>query len=179
MDNAQKKQLEKKAILEKIKASDRIMSSDVGQFIGVSPRTIQKWTDEGLVRTDDSLKQPGTGHRREYSAEDCIRCGIIKKLSDKKVPFKYITKIMDELESSRYIRAITLVEYAFLLVYENQGDNEFSAHWHAHFPKHEDLAPQWVEYTCRPDTERVCIFNMSLLGEKILNRIEKEIDKKK
>ncbi len=175
MERAKEKLLKKKIILAKIR-NQTFLSGQVGKFVGVSQRTIQKWTDDGHV--GEGMKTPGTGNRREYTAADTIRCGIIKNLADRKVPFKHIKSIMEELSSLNFINLIILTEYAFLIVYEKTGTVELSAEWHAHFPKDHEDAPKWVDLTCRHDTERVCIFNMALIGEKILTNIDTELDKK-
>ncbi len=175
MEREKEKLLRKRIILAKIR-HQTFLSSQVGGFVGVAQSTIQKWTGNGLVRK--GMIKPGTGNRRVYNSEDCVRCGIIKSLADRKIPFIQIKSIMDELSTLNFIDSIIATEYAFLIVYEKTGKVELSTKWYAHPPKNLEEAPKWVDLTCRHDTERVCVFNMALIVEKILINIDTELGKK-
>jgi DNA-binding transcriptional MerR regulator len=66
-----------------------------GSFSGVKLRTVQTWTDKGLLIAETE----GKGDRRKYDALQCIEIGIIATLSEITLPLKIIKKIMDDLRN--------------------------------------------------------------------------------
>jgi hypothetical protein len=71
-------------------------SKKAGSFSGVKQRTVQLWTEKGLI-IPGIADTTGTGERRRYSVLNCIEIGIIKALADLRISFKIIKQVMDWL----------------------------------------------------------------------------------
>jgi hypothetical protein len=69
------------------------LSKKAGSFSGVEQRTVQLWTERGLI-SPDIADTTGTGQRRLYGVLNCIEIGIIQSLAKERLSFKLIREIM-------------------------------------------------------------------------------------
>jgi len=74
------------------------MAGKAGSFSGVPLRTVQSWTEKGLV-IPDIAESTGTGSKRLYSVFNCIEIGIIKSLTNSRLSLKLINEIMETLRT--------------------------------------------------------------------------------
>ena len=80
---------------------NQFLSKKAGSFSGVPQRTVQYWTERGLV-IPDIADTTGTGSKRLYSVLNCIEIGIINSLTESRFHLKFIKKIMTYLRSEIY-----------------------------------------------------------------------------
>lgn len=76
------------------------LSKAAGSFSGVPQRTVQLWTERGLLQVPTT----GTGNRRRYSVINCIEIGILKSLSTERMSFENMLGIMQILHCSEAYR---------------------------------------------------------------------------
>jgi hypothetical protein len=74
------------------------LSKKAGSFSGVEQRTVQLWTERGLI-SPDIADTSGTGQRRLYGVLNCIEIGIIRSLAQERLSFKLIREIMAYLRA--------------------------------------------------------------------------------
>ncbi len=72
------------------------LSKQAGSFSGVPQRTVQAWTEKGLLKVPSA----GTGDRRRYSVMNCIEIGIIKSLTSERLSLELIADIMSTLHGN-------------------------------------------------------------------------------
>ncbi len=78
----------------------KYFSKKAGGFCGMPQSTVQLRTDDGcIIPAKDT--EGGTGHRRKYSILNCIEMGLIKAMSDSRVPVKKIKGVMFWLRTGR------------------------------------------------------------------------------
>ena len=88
-----------KRVKEKIsnpEESPGFLSKKAGSFSGVGQRTVQLWTERGLI-SPDVADTTGTGQRRLYSFLNCVEIGIIQSLAQERLSFRLIREIMTYL----------------------------------------------------------------------------------
>ena len=79
---------------------DRLFfSKQAGSFSGVPQRTVQSWSEKGLLSAAEDTTG-GTGNRRKYNVWNCIQIAIIKALADGRVRLETIAGIMNDLDSN-------------------------------------------------------------------------------
>ena len=70
------------------------LSAKAGSFSGVPQRTVQAWTEKGLV---GSTGTTGSGKRRRYSVLNCVEIAIVQSLAQDRLSIKLIGIIMEKL----------------------------------------------------------------------------------
>jgi DNA-binding transcriptional MerR regulator len=55
---------------------------NVSECIGLTPRLVQFYTEEGLVTPEGERKSQGRGHKREYSKKNLFEFALIKLFSE-------------------------------------------------------------------------------------------------
>ncbi len=85
-------------------------SYTIGEFASrmkVSPRTIDYYTRQGLLRPE----QPRRGHGyRHYSEEDCNRVALIKRLQKRKFSLQEIRQVLDSNGTQNILPAVESLE---------------------------------------------------------------------
>jgi DNA-binding transcriptional MerR regulator len=100
--------------IEKIK-NNTYLSTQAGKIIGIAQRTVQAWTDYGLV----IAKTAGTGDRRKYTATQIVELAVIKGLTDQKVPQQLIKKVMRQLRKGQAISRGLSHDHSRLVIFAN------------------------------------------------------------
>ena len=101
-------------MIEKFKPPSQIagknyLSARAGKFSGVPQRTVQAWTDAGLIIP--ATPTSGTGDRRKYSVLNCIEIGIIRSLSRDRLSFPVITQVMEALRTGSPLTLEQVLSY--------------------------------------------------------------------
>lgn len=78
-----------------MKNNSTFLSKKAGSFSGVPQRTVQAWTEKGLI---DSVTT-GSGDRRRYTVRNCVEIAIVKALAKDRLPFKIIYKTMNYIRT--------------------------------------------------------------------------------
>jgi DNA-binding transcriptional MerR regulator len=78
------------------------LSKKAGSFSGVPQRTVQLWTEKGLIKPEIA-DSTGTGNRRLYSVYNCIEIALIRSISESGLSYRIIRQIMEFL----YKKSIT------------------------------------------------------------------------
>lgn len=74
------------------------LTGKAGSFSDTPLRTVQYWTERGLVEPDIS-STTGTGSKRLFSVKNCIEIAIIKSLAEQRMHLKEIKIIMTQLRT--------------------------------------------------------------------------------
>jgi DNA-binding transcriptional MerR regulator len=96
-----------------ILASANLVKRDIAEILGKSPRTIQLWTDQGLVVPDIRPSQ-GKGIARVYSARNLLEFAMIDfMVMPLSIPIRTIKYIFDTLREGHcpYQRAVAGKDY--------------------------------------------------------------------
>ena len=157
------------------------LSKTAGKFSDVPQRTVQLWTEKGLIVS----RTRGTGDRRGYTVLNCIEIALIKSLARDRVSFKIIGKIMRELRKSTPLTLERALGYerAFLIIrhYET-GNIGVSCVSHERFGSRDgeidgrSFNKFWQDTTIPKDTEhvRTYIVNLKYIERKTLKRMLEE-----
>ena len=70
------------------------LSHEVGIHLAIPQRTIQGWTEKGLISASKGTK--GTGDRRLYSIFNLIEIGTIKNLRNLGLSIRLIEKMLSQ-----------------------------------------------------------------------------------
>ena len=106
-------------LIDRIKSKEFLFfSKKAGSFSGVPQRTVQHWTEYGLIApAEDTVG--GTGNRRKYNILNCIQIAIIKALTDGRVKKSTVSDIMERLNGYAGERLPFLLGFdeAFLVIH--------------------------------------------------------------
>jgi len=163
-------------------AEKTYLSKNAGKFSETPQRTVQAWTERGLVFSETT----GTGDRRRYTVFNCIEIGVIAALASDRLSFKAIDQIMSEL---RKATPLTLEEAladnrAFLIIrfYESQKVGVTCVSDERYGPRSgikgekRDFKTFWVDTTVPEDPEHVktLVVDLSYIAKNILAQMLKE-----
>lgn len=77
------------------------LNKDAAPIIGISPRTLQSWTDKGVVRP--IREATGGGSKRGYSYLNLIEAGLSKRLIEKGLGIQAVKRILTNIRESNLI----------------------------------------------------------------------------
>jgi len=97
------------------------LSKKAGEIAGVPQRTVQSWTEKGLIIPDIS-DTTGTGDRRRYSIVNVIELAVIKALSRERLSYKAIRGITEFLQFIKGYHKVNDQVYLHLAI--NNNDTE-------------------------------------------------------
>lgn len=147
-------------------------SKKAGSFSGAAQRTIQTWTEKGLISDPGTT---GTGIRRKYTALNCIEMAIIKALADMRIGLPIIKEVMEVLRRNNNLLGFLKLDYAFLFV--NFKDDGTIDHYGFGFDK-EDIEARrkiisgaWMHETFRPDCVTSITINLTKIAEQVLSKM--------
>ena len=151
----------------------QFMSKKAGRFSGVPISTVQHWTEKGLVVSETT----GTGDRRKYSILNCVEIGLIKRMADDRLSFKYIAQVMDFFRTFKMMIPALEKEFSFLVIRELPGEDrlDFDLFFDSKESK-ENIShlKNWYKKTAPKRTEKILVYNISLVAQRIFKAIEKE-----
>ena len=152
--------------------NDKIfMSKKAGSFSGVPQSTVQAWTDKGYVI---STETGGTGDRRKYSALDCVEIGIVKKMSDDRVSYKIIGRVMDTLrgETQNWLDS----EYVYIIIRESKLDIPnvtilSIVPIKGRIATDQKTLEKWYAETAQTGFEKVLIYDFTKIAARVLRKV--------
>ena len=103
----------KSLIPDHLREHEGWLSKKAGSFSKTPQRTVQLWTERGAI-VPDVHETSGQGDRRRYSARNCVEIGIVKALSDMRVPFKQIKSAMRYLRDKGWLENYLSHDNGFL-----------------------------------------------------------------
>lgn len=150
----------------------RFLSAKAGSFSRVPQRTVQAWTEAGLVLADTR----GTGDRRRYSVMGCIEIAIIKALRDAGLDLSLIGHIMHFLRKYRpsNLERLLADEEGFLVVKMGQK-GRITPQVVTHAKARQDnlsVLKYWKQLTLPRDCDQVLVVNITRIANRILSRIK-------
>lgn len=163
-------------------AGKTYLSKAAGKFSKTPQRTVQAWTERGLVISETT----GTGDRRRYTVLNCIEIGVIASLAEDRVSFKVIDQAMREI---RIGTPLTLEQAlgdnrAFLIIrfYESQEvgvscvSNERFGPRSGIEGEKRDFKTYWVDTTVPKDKQHIKthVIDLSYIKRKMLEQMLKE-----
>jgi len=148
------------------------LSAKAGSFSKVPQRTVQAWTEAGLVLADTR----GTGDRRRYSVMGCIEIGIIKALRHAGLDFGLIGQVMRFLRKYRpnNLERLLAVDEGFLVVKVGQK-GRVTPHVVAHAKTREDnlsILKYWRLLTMPRECDQVLVINVTRIAYRVLSQIK-------
>jgi DNA-binding transcriptional MerR regulator len=163
-------------------AGKTYLSKATGKFSKTPQRTVQAWTERGLIVSETT----GTGDRRRYTVLNCIEVGVIASLAEDRVSFKIIDQVMCELRKGT---PLTLEQAlgdnrAFLIIrfYESQKigvtcvSNERFGPRSGFGGEKRDFKTFWVDTTVPEDEQHIktLVIDLSYIQRKIVGQMLKE-----
>lgn len=152
--------------------NDKIfMSKKAGSFSGTPQSTVQAWTDKGYVISTETT---GTGDRRKYSIMDCVEIGVIKKMSDDRIPVKSIVKVMKNLrDKTQFFLAY---DYAYIIVREGKTNIPNVTivpimTIDGRVKTDQKTLENWYANTAQTAFERVLIYDLTKIAARVLKEI--------
>lgn len=156
--------------------SKGFLSRQAGSFSGVPQRTVQGWTERGLI-TPDIAGTTGTGSRRLYSVENCIQIGIIKALTTQGLPIRQISFIMSQMLTKTKLWELLEEPVAFLTVHLPPFDYtivspQLSITTFERAPSSDRKGSGWWKTTAPIDCDAVLILNLTRIAKRVVEKIE-------
>ena len=151
------------------------LSGMAGSFSGVPQRTVQKWTEDGLVVL--SAAPLGTGDRRKYSILNCLEIAIVRRLAKDRVSFKEISQVMEFLRIDFVLIPALQWDFAFLVIKEKAGDDKkefILTKTQKDGESSISYLKKWYIDTTPKKIEKLLIYNISIIVEKVLKKIAAE-----
>ena len=151
-------------------------SKKAGSFSGIPQRTVQRWTEGGLISPAEDTAG-GTGNRRKYNILNCIQIAITKALTDGRVRISTVSDIMERLNGYGGERLPFLLGFdeAFLVIHlsSTAPDKPYSILYD--YFNHEDRAEHMKIMSTlvfNPDIEKTLIINVTKISETIIDSID-------
>ena len=103
--------------------------SEAASALGITPRAIHFWTDEGFL-TPEVANPKGRGTTRRYSAKNLLEMLIIKEFGHIGIKLDFIRRIMDMLDRQDTINFLS-DEFpnglrGYIVVHDPQGEDCFA-----------------------------------------------------
>ena len=147
-------------------------SKQAGGFSGVPQRTVQAWTESGLI----IAKTKGTGDRRRYSSLHCIEIGIVKSLTRERMDLRIVRDIMTFLRKYRPSNLQRLLdEVQGYLVIRLNGKRRITPHLYGYSRTNESnqsLMKYWRMISMPTDCEKTLIINVTRVARKVISNME-------
>jgi len=158
------------------------LTGEAGSFSDVPKRTVQYWTEKGLI-TPEIADTTGTGSKRLYSVFNCFEIAIIKSLTRSRLSLKFIKKVMDFLREDAvkddqrfgsYLETSLIWDYAHLIVAIDDSDEEeiefgFSGGFKAGDRElYEDPKFGRMFYIAIKDSDKMITINLLHIAKKVL-----------
>jgi DNA-binding transcriptional MerR regulator len=165
-------------INEKIRGLEdkTFFSKAAGSFSGVPQRTVQAWTEKGLVQSSDTT---GTGDRRLYSPMQCVEIGIVRALTSERLSLRIAGHIMDRLRGS--LERPFSHDRAHLIVHvdpdkDKRPDGGFITYaptfqlvfWNEGAPMPRDEKDQILHDIFERPCDKVLVLNLTRIAERVL-----------
>lgn len=147
------------------------LSRKAGAFVGVAQRTVQSWTEKGLLSA--GKETGGTGDRRLYSLLNLIELGIIKSLTNERLPLKKVKGVMSWLRLRKSLDRIINEDHAFLIFHIDVHNPVIAPPQESIFAysegeKGEENTIAWQEYTNPENSGKVLILNIGRIIREVL-----------
>lgn len=152
---------------------DTFYTKMAGSFSDVPPRTVQSWTEKGIV-VPDVANTTGTGSKRLYGVRNCIEIGLAKSLTENRLPLSIvgqIIKYMRSLENGRVTKPklddVLVARAGFLVVKIHATDVvAYSIHL-SQFVSHQTFG-----VSSRPRWNKILIIDIKQIAEDVIQKIE-------
>jgi len=149
-----------------------------GSFSNVPSRTVQSWSERGLI-IPDIADTSGTGTKRRYGICNCIEIGIVKSLTENRLALKIVGQIMAHLKSkagrgrskkaSSKLDGVLSARAGYLIVRIHLDDVVgFTVHV-SHFVSHQNF-----DISARPRWDKILIIDIKRIAESVVERVEKQ-----
>ena len=151
------------------------MAGKAGSFSGVPLRTVQFWTEKGLVKPDIH-NSSRTGDKRLYSALNCIEIAIVKFLTSDRMSLFDVQQFMDafrkpwaEFEGSSFTMLECLLEenpgYIILKYDDNRIIDIYASQRLKNNPE------SWQSVTEPAGYDKAVIINLTRIAKRVLEKI--------
>ncbi len=148
------------------------LSKKAGSFSGVPQRTVQAWTETGLI----VARTRGTGDRRRYSVLSCIEIGIVKSLGKERLSSKVVGEIMSFLRkyNPSNLERLLAEEEGYLVI-KLDGTGRIAPFIYGHSKDKGDnrsLMKYWRLITMPTDCEKVLVVNITRIAKQVLSNMK-------
>lgn len=151
-------------------------SKEAGSFSKTPQRTVQLWTERRAL-TPDISDTDGSGDRRQYSVLNCIEIGIIRSLSNNRVPFGLIKVIMKELRKEGDLEKFMDEDRGFLAIqFDRDGTlkkGRYAVDMCSDNVKLDgSFIDEWFRATAPEPSEQILIININRIARSVLSNME-------
>lgn len=157
-----------------LRGAQGYLSKKAGSFSGVPQRTVQAWTEAGLL-TPGIADTQGTGSRRLYSVLDVIQIGVLKALARERLSHGLMNIVAAQFKDRKRILQHFGEEETFLIIRLGRdslrkfGEPDVSF---CSFSGNGDFdSERWVTLTRAADSDKVLIINITRIAERILQQL--------
>jgi DNA-binding transcriptional MerR regulator len=154
------------------------MAGKAGSFSDVPLRTVQFWTERGLVKPDIA-DTTGTGSKRQYSVLNCIEIAIIKFLTNDRMSLDHVKQLMDAFRqpvtkiegSDKYVTMLeTMLEQSpGYLIFKYDQNRIFDIY--TAFQKQFDNPEFWQSETAPAEYDKVVVLNLGRIARRVLDKM--------
>jgi DNA-binding transcriptional MerR regulator len=151
------------------------LSKQAGSFSGVGQRTVQTWTEKGLIKP--YADTTGTGQRRKYDILNCIEIGIVEALARERLGLKLIRRIMDflrsQLRDSGALLWLLEKDEAYLIVRMRDGEYDFVLGADRRGPSDylSITVRDWRQLSIPKGYEKAITINLSYIRDRVLDKM--------
>ncbi len=147
------------------------LSRKAGAFAGVPQRTVQSWTEKGLLPAEKETG--GTGDRRLYSPLNVIEIGIIKSLTNERLPLNKIRNIFSWLRFRQSLERVIDEDHVFLVHHiDTRSPVKRGTEIIAYSGGEGDDPKYWLRCTSFENSGKVLILNIGWVIKDVLAKIE-------
>ena len=158
------------------------LSKKAGSFSEVPQKTVQSWTEKGLLIADTT----GTGDRRKYTALNCIEIGIIKSLVDSRISLDVVSRAMKMLRTKQPTKhgrrptlEILLAEdegFLFVDIPKSKRDKPsyfaYSIEDEETFRDSVSLRDDWFKHSGPADCDKTLTININRIARRIVQNMK-------
>jgi len=150
------------------------LSKKAGSFSGVPQRTVQAWTEAGLL-TPGIADTSGTGSRRLYSVLDVIQIGVLKALASERLSHGLMHIVADQFKDRKRILQHLGEEETFLIIRLGRHNvkkfGEPDVSFYSFSGERDFDSERWVTLTRAADSDKVLVINITRIAERISKQL--------
>ena len=156
------------SLADKVKSIDRdFLAGEAGSISGLATRTISSWCEKGVLVSPTA----GRGDRRRFSVLQLVEIGIIRKLSEAGIPLATIKDVMGFIR--RELDYGLTLETFHVVIPSTNRQGEPNRMWVFNWQevKGKKDKNDLLKNLLGTSSDRVQIFNLSLIAKEVLDRI--------
>jgi len=140
------------------------LSKKAGKIAGVPQRTVQSWTEKGLIIPDIS-DTTGTGDRRRYSITNVIELAVLKALSRERLSYHAIRGVAKYLQFIKGYLGVNDQVYLHLAINNNDTENAKPSLQFVKPGKLLEIGPDAIDY------DKIITINLTKIKNEVISKL--------